>query len=253
MSERSAPILERLWRRARARRSERGFHWPEGIVSFSFDDFPCTALTEGGAILERHRARGTYYASMGLLGSDGALGPLFELDDLRRAHAFGHEIGCHTFTHLNCAEVTKDVLVEESTRNTAALSRALGVAPSSFAFPFGAASEHARRVLRPRYASCRGIQPGLNRSPADLAELKANKIYDREYDAARIHVLVEEARETGTWLIFYTHDVREDPSPWGCRPHQLEDAVAYAAERCKVLTVGEVLRGGLRPELRSPL
>src|SRR2546429_5422660 len=39
------------------------------VVSFSFDDFPRTAYTVGGAILKRLEVRGTYYAAPGLMGT----------------------------------------------------------------------------------------------------------------------------------------------------------------------------------------
>src|SRR5215469_15892880 len=52
--------------------------WPGGVVSFTFDDFPKSALATGGAILERYRARGTYYASLKLAGAETVLGPMFD-------------------------------------------------------------------------------------------------------------------------------------------------------------------------------
>jgi hypothetical protein len=42
---------------------------------------------------------------------------------------------------------------------------------------------------------------------------------------------VEDAALTPGWLIFYGHDVRAEPGPWGCTPAFLEtvcDAVARA-------------------------
>jgi peptidoglycan/xylan/chitin deacetylase (PgdA/CDA1 family) len=242
VSELSAEILKRFWLGVDAVGFGRRFNWPGGMVSFTFDDFPKSALDTGGAILEGHGARGTYYASFGLRGSQSDVGPLFEVEDLRQAHAFGHEVGCHTYNHINCAEAEREVLDEDVSLNIAALTKTLGgMPPTSFAFPFGAVSDRSRRALRPRYSSCRGIQPGLNRTATDLAELKANKIYDNEFDAARIRGLIDQAR-SGAWVIFYTHDVSENPSPWGCRPAQLEEAVAYAVGQTMVLPVGEVLR-----------
>ena len=47
------------------------------LISFTFDDFPRSALTVGGEILERHGARGTYYASLGVMGKYEAAGLMF--------------------------------------------------------------------------------------------------------------------------------------------------------------------------------
>jgi peptidoglycan/xylan/chitin deacetylase (PgdA/CDA1 family) len=73
--------------------------WPGGVVSFTFDDFPKSALDVGGEILERYGARGTYYASLKLAWSYNILGQIFDDDDIRAAHRAGHEIACHTYTH----------------------------------------------------------------------------------------------------------------------------------------------------------
>src|SRR5437870_5577238 len=76
--------------------------WPGGVASFTFDDFPKSALTVGGAILEKYEARATYYTAMQLAGTQNHLGPMFEVDDIAAAHRAGHEIACHTFSHLGC-------------------------------------------------------------------------------------------------------------------------------------------------------
>ncbi len=45
------------------------------------------------------------------------------------------------------------------------------------------------------------------------------------------------------WLILYTHDVRPDPSPFGCTPAALERLVdAAIAGGAEVVTVAEGLR-----------
>ena len=45
------------------------------IISFTFDDFPRSALYTGGAILERFGLNGTYYAAFGLMGRTIATSP----------------------------------------------------------------------------------------------------------------------------------------------------------------------------------
>ena len=37
---------------------------------------------------------------------------------------------------------------------------------------------------------------------------------------------VETARAEQAWLVFFTHDVGEDPSPYGCTQAMLEHALA---------------------------
>jgi hypothetical protein len=46
-------------------------------ISFTFDDFPKSALHTGGAILRTFNVLGTYYASFGLMGKDEPTGRIF--------------------------------------------------------------------------------------------------------------------------------------------------------------------------------
>jgi len=54
--------------------------------------------------------------------------------------------------------------------------------------------------------------------------------------------LIAENLKRKTWLIFYTHDVRENPSPYGCTPELMEQTVSCAVRSgCRVLTIQEAL------------
>src|SRR5580704_9182816 len=69
------------------------------LISFTFDDFPRTALLTGGAILQRFGVAGTYYVSLGLLGMNSPSGTICVPEDLTALLQQGHELGCHTFSH----------------------------------------------------------------------------------------------------------------------------------------------------------
>jgi peptidoglycan/xylan/chitin deacetylase (PgdA/CDA1 family) len=218
--------------------------WPGGVVSFTFDDFPRSAWVDGGAILEQYDRRGTYYTAMGLAGSESNLGPMFELDDLRAAHARGHEIASHTFSHRDCARVPPREIAAEIDENAAAISQALdGAAVTNFAYPFGGVSLSAKHALARRFASCRGTGRGLNRGTIDLADLLGTSLYSTTFDHDRLCQLIDDARAESGWIIFYTHDVADAPSPFGCTPAQLQAIVAYAAKNTPVLPVRDVLAG----------
>lgn len=218
--------------------------WPGGVVSFTFDDFPRSAWLNGGSILGQYGRRGTFYTAMGLAGTESRLGPMFALDDVRAAHAQGHEIACHTFGHRDCARAAPGEIAAEITRNAAALGEALDGAPvGNFAYPFGGVSQAAKRVLGGRFASCRGTGRGLNRGAADLADLSATSLYSRDFDRERLCGLIDDAQAEAGWAIFYTHDVADPPSPFGCTPAQFRSIVAYAVENAAVLPVRDVLAG----------
>ncbi len=222
--------------------------WKGGVVSFTFDDFPKTALAIGGEILERHGVRGTYYTALDLANTTGSLGPMFDNRDVRAAHKRGHEIACHTFRHLDCGRTDVDTLLKDIADNDAGL-RALtgGSVPVNFAFPFGGISISAKRALAHRFQSCRGIGCGVNAGTADFADLRANHVYDADDGDESFRQLIDRGRASDGWTIFYTHDVAPRPSPFGCTPARLEAVVAYAAATGAVLPVRDVVAGLARP------
>src|SRR5687768_7929608 len=69
------------------------------LISFTFDDFPRSALDVAGEILKQRGVAGTYYASLGLMNRDSPVGPIFGESDLVRLVGDGHELGSHTFSH----------------------------------------------------------------------------------------------------------------------------------------------------------
>ena len=71
------------------------------VISFTFDDFPRSALINGGAILREHGFAGTYYASLGLMGTKAPTGEIFMREDLDELIQQGHELACHTFDHYD--------------------------------------------------------------------------------------------------------------------------------------------------------
>jgi peptidoglycan/xylan/chitin deacetylase (PgdA/CDA1 family) len=218
--------------------------WPGGVVSFTFDDFPRSAWANGGPILEEYGARGTYYTAMGLAGTENHLGPMFERDDLLALQAHGHEIACHTFSHRDCCRAPWAEITAEIDDNTAALSSLLGGSPvTNFAYPFGGVSVSAKAVLKARFASSRGTGRGINQGTVDLADLLSTSLYSHNFDRGQLCQLIDDARAGGGWLIFYTHDVSETPSPFGCTPAQFRSIVGYATENTTVLPVEGVLAG----------
>ena len=217
--------------------------WPGGVVSFTFDDFPRSAWTEGGPILERHGLRGTYYAAMGFAGGGNHLGPMFETGDLVAAHGNGHEIACHTLSHRDCMRAAPADIAAEIERNGAALTALLRTKPTNFAYPFGGVSQTAKNAAHGRFASCRGTGRGINHGTVDLADLRSTSLYSHDFDRERLCQLIDDAQASSGWVIFYTHDVAEAPSPFGCTPADFQSIVAYAAENMPVLPVRDVLAG----------
>lgn len=196
------------------------------LASLTFDDFPRSAWTAGGPILARHGVRGTYYAAGRYCGASEDGLAYYDKDDLMAVHAAGHEVGCHSWGHVQGHRERTSTLAEDADRNAAFVSGLLGDAPMvSFAYPYGELSARTKRVFAPRFATCRGVHGGLNVGVTDLADLRAEPIERRSWSAEKVEAVVAQAAERKAWLIFFTHDVSDDPSPYGCTPAMLEHAL----------------------------
>jgi len=190
------------------------------MVTFSFDDAPLSAAEAGAALLEAHDARGTFYVSAGLAGSDGPMGRYAQAEDYRRLAAAGHEIACHTFSHLDCGRASGAQARADAERNLAALDEWRTGPATSFAYPYGDVAAGPKRALSPRYATLRALHHGVITAGTDLNQAPAVGIEGAEGEAIASRWL-DQALARKAWLILYTHDVREAPSPWGCTPEAL--------------------------------
>jgi peptidoglycan/xylan/chitin deacetylase (PgdA/CDA1 family) len=171
------------------------------------------------------------------------LGELFCSEDIHSLLRDGHELASHTFSHISCRAVSYSIYRDDVDRGRKAIEEVAGVADSgNFAYPFGDVTLRAKKTLGPKMRSSRSIFPGLNGPDVDLNLLRANSLYgdlDR-FEKAQELILENEKRKS--WLIFYSHDVRPKPSPYGCAPSLLESTASFAIRRgCRVLTVREVL------------
>jgi peptidoglycan/xylan/chitin deacetylase (PgdA/CDA1 family) len=203
----------------------------EPVASVSFDDFPRSAWIEGRPILQRHNAKATYYAAGRFCGQfeDGL--EYYTADDLRQIRDAGHEIGCHTFSHEHTPGVDSAALHTDTMRDQAFVSDVLGeYRLTSFAYPYGEVSVRTKLLFSRRFATCRGVQAGVNAGLVDLAQLNAIGLEHGGWDPALIESEVEAAVRRRGWIIFFTHDVSDSPSEWGATPEMLDHALSCVRE-----------------------
>jgi peptidoglycan/xylan/chitin deacetylase (PgdA/CDA1 family) len=213
------------------------------VVSFCFDDFPRSALTIGGRILRNAGAQGTYYAAMGLMNTSNELGEHFDRNDLNALINDGHELASHTFSHISCRSVGSSDFRKDVEKGQQAIAQLTGqTGLCNFAFPYGVVTLNAKKAIGKEMTSCRGIWPGLNGPQVDLNLLCANSLYGGSERNDMVRRLIEDNLQRRTWLIFYSHDVQQRPSRFGCTPALLEFAVSCATRSgARILTVAQVM------------
>jgi peptidoglycan/xylan/chitin deacetylase (PgdA/CDA1 family) len=207
------------------------------IASISFDDIPFSAARVGAPILEAANLRGTFYVCGKHTGQTFEERVQHLKDDLIALHEAGHEIACHTFAHPDVRRLSPSQRLEDIEANRSFIRETLGdCALSSFAYPYGAVSLDAKMFYARHFFTCRGVFAGLNSGLIDFSELKAVGIESRQHDMGRVRALIDEAKASNGWLIFFTHDVDPNPSAYGCKPNDLEDVI-MALQDAKVETL----------------
>lgn len=212
------------------------------MVSFSFDDAPATACEAGARALEARGLRGTYYFAAGLAGRDGPMGRFATGEDACRLREAGHEIACHTYSHLDCGQSSRATTLQDVDRNAQSLAAWGAGEPVSFAYPYGDVASPAKTALSGRFKTLRALHHGLITTGADLNQAPAVGI-EGEAGEAVARAWLDKAKARKAWLILYTHDVAEQPSQWGCTTTALERLIDRAlTDGFDVVTVAEGAR-----------
>jgi peptidoglycan/xylan/chitin deacetylase (PgdA/CDA1 family) len=213
------------------------------VVSFTFDDCPRSGIIVGGKMLKDRGLAGTFYLCGGLTNEFENGLPCQIEEDLAYLVENNHELASHLYNHKRCEELSKDQLAFEINQSKDFLYSTTGNHESlNFSYPFGSINLRAKRTISERFLTGRGISPGINVGKVDLSCLKANALYEEQTTEKNIADLIDEARRTKGWLIFYTHDVQAKPSPFGITPQKLEYAIDYALRKnCEISSVSEVM------------
>ncbi len=199
------------------------------VISFTFDDVPKTAVTNGVKILNYYNKKGTFYISLSLLGGYSDVGlPILDLDDLEKLISNGHEIGDHTFSHLKAFDVT-----DEEYKNSIIINQERmeilfpGYKFTSFAYPFGALTPFKKKIVKRFYKVARGIEEGYNNTIFDSMLLKSFHLAGDKNKFEFYKRIIDKSVEHPSWLIFFTHEVQSNPTEFGCDQHLFELILNY--------------------------
>ncbi len=211
------------------------------IISFGFDDCPASAIETALPILEAEGWRATVYVSVGLCGTENHLGVHMKTEDILDVHEHGHEIADHTYSHISSNNVGTREYIADVERNQKALTK-LGLPRSRhFAYPFGHVSPSLKQALGKQFHTLRGVLSPTH-ATQDANLLNAVRIYSgsRLQDALN---QIERAKSKPIWLNLFTHDVRQNPSEFGCTPEEFQKIVKAVKESgLRVMTVDDAYR-----------
>jgi peptidoglycan/xylan/chitin deacetylase (PgdA/CDA1 family) len=212
------------------------------LVSITFDDVPESAYTNGAAVLDDLGVRGTFYVASGTCGTMDTDWRVIGREQVRALYDRGHEIGCHTFSHVAVERLDAKGMDDECRRNEMQLREwCPGIELTNFCYPFGRASWPRKLQLQRRFDTCRGVYQGINAGTIDLGMLRVVELYDRTLTPEKLQHVLRETRARNGWLILYTHDVMPAPSVIGCSPQLMRttvEAIAAAGMPCVTIRQG---------------
>lgn len=214
------------------------------IISFTFDDVPPSAVTNGAKYLNQYGFKGTYYVASGIAEGETSYLSKEHLEDLNNND---HEIACHTFNHIGLRWVSSKTANQQSSKNIAAIQQVLPHYPvTNFSYPFGEAGLFSKRILRTMFDSMRTSDAGINFGMTDMSHLRAISLYSNSFNRNSLLDVIQQTIENNAWTIFYTHDVTDEFGPWGtsitdfkwllaqCNNHEID--VLSIRDAIKVIT-----------------
>ena len=201
------------------------------VISFTFDDFPRSALINGGAILCERGLTGTYYASLGLMGKRAPTGEIFRAEDLEELVRQGHELACHTFDHCDSWETDPNEFEAAIVRNQQAVAKHMpGSTLKSLSYPISWPRPQTKRRVATHFECARGGGQAFNLGTVDLNYLKAFFIEQSRDNFDAIKQTIDANTSSNGWLIFATHDVCDAPTRFGCTRQFFDLVVEHSAK-----------------------
>lgn len=127
------------------------------LVALTFDDGYCDNFTAGFPVLNQQQVPATVYVVTGDIGKSNVIWPeagdkvssdLMSWDELRKLEQSGWEIGSHAADHVHLAKRSLDEQKKLITQSWADITRELGHAPYSFAYPYGSYNSDTLKILQ---------------------------------------------------------------------------------------------------------
>jgi peptidoglycan/xylan/chitin deacetylase (PgdA/CDA1 family) len=180
----------------------------QGIASISFDDGTIGQYTHARPVLRANEMPATFYLVSDALGWGSIT---IDSEQARELLEEGHEIGNHTRTHKDLADLTPAQVSDEFAGAQDAFESQVGVRPTTCAYPYGSSNAAVTAEAQKQFEGCRSTRGGLNqRGRLVTYDLFSHYVLTTT-TAAEIRAAAERARHSKSWIIFVYHDV--DPSP----------------------------------------
>jgi len=219
-------------------------HADDAAVVLTFDDAFVEQWHDQRSVFVEYGARVSFMVTrFDSLGEE-------QISMLRDLEGDGHEIGCHSLTHVDprefLAEHTVEEYVDAEITPALELMAAAGFEPTSFSYPWGGRSGELDVALWEQFEILRGSggigSDGLYDYAGDPLVFGA-RVDDGYATIDEVEEAMRRARGDGSALVLYTHRVLEESEASHIKPDDLEELLARATELDLPLkTLSELVR-----------
>lgn len=238
----SLPLKISHWLARHCLRNKMPLRGDLGIVSITFDDVAASTCQLAGDLLDKYNSKGTFYVAGGLTDQleEGIL--CHSQQQLRNLAQRGHELGCHSYSHVHYDQLTTKQIEREMSQDIQFLaSCGADINHLNFAYPFGAYSFQAKRLCQHQFQSSRITGGGTLLNEVDLQLLPSYRLYQKN-DTSDLQSQIDLAAKKHGWLIMNTHDISDQPSPYGFSTSRLEDTIqSILNSGCRIMSVKDAI------------
>lgn len=207
-----------------------------GMVSLTFDDGFESAYKIALPILDKAGLKASWYIVTKYLGHPSYM----TADEVKALAADGQEVGSHTRNHKHLPTLT-DAEQHDQIAESLPDFAALGIHPTTLAYPFGEFNEES--VSEARAVGFKGARTvDVGRDNTDPFKLAGYPMHNTTL-IGEVKAAIDAAQRNGTWLILVFHRVDEKDDNFINVQHELIQQIAdyLVQQKVRVVTVDQGL------------
>lgn len=210
-----------------------------GAVTFRFDDGWVSQYENAIPKLNSYGYKGTFYITSKQLLDNGFRG-FFNTNQLKEISTQGHEIGAHTRTHADLANLTPSQQLSEiqGSRNDL-IAMGLG-SVNSFSYPFGNYTTSTIQIVKDAgFSHAASVINGYVNPVSDRYQLERREIIVTT-TIDEIKTMIDTALAEKKWLIFEIHEVNNSGNLYSTTKEIFDQTVEYVRLKgIPVVTIDE--------------
>ncbi len=212
---------------------------PVPVISITFDDSLVNQF-EASRILDKYGFKGTFYVLPGYFGSVFEGYDVMNYSQVRDLYSRGHEIGCHTMSHINLSASNISVIKEELSECKRVLKE---FNVKSFAYPFGMGIEH-ESIVKKYFSSARVLIQEVN-TCKEFNIKGLIFVHERMNRLETLKEWISTIKRDGGWIVITIHGISDEPRDLiDITPDEFNQILEVINDSgIKVKTVSNVLEG----------